>query len=396
MGGGPSVVLICRGDQVDVGQAFAAELQAAGYEPQWDGLWEGRSQKQRARLRRQAAEKAHACAILLAAPMPNTRQLQKASAAFDGISDSRLIAVLLPGGPAPTDIPDEWLQRVETPLDLRNAPAMREAARAFAGVLRGVAPPTEYALASGIDSGTPTTASTSDAGGGGRVDVPTAKDEGERKYRDDRKPFERLRQWFAPLPKRPDLQLLEREELAKGLPDLIHEKVAEQLLEEAAQLMNTRDDRVRAAEAKATTLMGTVAIAASLVIAGSGLILDSTKVTEPWRQALMGLVAALLFFLLMCGYTASRGLLRVLTVRRPQTRAALKRAARSPNDVTKVMRNRAIDMFDRAGRNRYVADYKVEQLRVADRWYQLALAVFLPLGLTLLGYALFGDIRPRG
>jgi hypothetical protein len=149
-----------------------------------------------------------------------------------------------------------------------------------------------------------------------------------------------------------------------------------------------RDDRMVTAENKATTLMGTVAVAASLVIAGSGLILDSSKVASPWRSILMAMVAALLFFLLMCGYVASRALLRVFLIKGPQARSALKRAAN--DDRAAATRERAIDVLDRAGANLYVADYKLAQVRIAYRWYRLALASFFLLGLTLLAYAIFG------
>ena len=163
---------------------------------------------------------------------------------------------------------------------------------------------------------------------------------------------------------------------------------AEQLLDEAIRLMEFRETRMQTAEGKATTLMGTVAIAASLLIAGAGLILDKSKVTASWRDALIAVIAVLLFFLLMCGYVASRALLKVHRISRPQTRAALSRATQADSRV--VMLDRAVDLLARAGENLYVADYKLAQVRVAYRWYQLALLTFLVLGLVLVAYVAVG------
>src|SRR4051812_39740238 len=147
--------------------------------------------------------------------------------------------------------------------------------------------------------------------------------------------------------------------------------VAADYLREAEAVMSMRDDRISAAESKATTLMGTVAIAASLVVAGSGLILDANKVTDGWREALSIVVAVLLVMLLMTGYIASRALMHVLTLRRPQVRHAWRRALL--NDASAGKRALAIDLMARSGENRYVADYKLAQVRVAYRWYRLAL-----------------------
>jgi hypothetical protein len=215
----------------------------------------------------------------------------------------------------------------------------------------------------------------------------------ERPYTSDRLRLAALRQWFAPLPNRPKIAPLDRDQITTRVPDLISEESANQLLEEAEQLRVRRDDRMTTAESKATTLMGTVAIAASLVVAGSGLILDSSKVPSPWRGILMAIVAVLLFFLLMCGYVASRALLRVFLIKGPQARAAVKRAA--TDNLAAATRDRAIDVLDRAGQNLYVADYKLAQVRIAYRWYQLALGAFFLLGLTLLAYVLFGH-TPQG
>jgi hypothetical protein len=192
-------------------------------------------------------------------------------------------------------------------------------------------------------------------------------------------------QWFSPLPNAPTVGSPTREELEANVPDITKPEVAADLLKEAESVMTMRDARIASAEAKATTLMGTVAIAASLVVAGSGLILDPGKVAGGWREALMGTAAALLFLLLMTGYIASRALMHVLTLSRPQVRHAWRRALLG--DSIEGQRALAIDLMARAGENRYVADYKLAQVRIAYRWYRLALVGFLVFGLTVAAYA---------
>jgi hypothetical protein len=193
-----------------------------------------------------------------------------------------------------------------------------------------------------------------------------------RTYAGDRR-LARLRQWFAPLPSRHKVPPLERPELRDTAAEIQPDNAA-QLLEEAKTVWDGRVERIRAAEAKATTLLGTVAIAASLVIAGSGLILDPSKVTDDWRVVLMVVVA----------------LLKVVWFSRPQVSQALQRAKET--DPTDAQTSRAVDLMARAGQDLYVADYKVAQVRIAYRWYRLALLFFLILGVALAAYVLLGDL----
>lgn len=206
-----------------------------------------------------------------------------------------------------------------------------------------------------------------------------------RRYTDDRS-FPKLKQWFAPLPSKHGVQPLDQTELCTHRSTV---KVgnAAQLLEEAKTVWDGRIERIRATEAKATTLLGTVAIAASLVVAGSGLVLDPSRVASGWRAVLMIIVLLLLVSLLLCGFVASRALLKVQRFSRPQVSQALQRATEDPS---RAQTSRALDLIARAGRNLYVADYKVAQVRIAYRWYRLALLCFLLLGSALAAYVLFG------
>jgi hypothetical protein len=204
-----------------------------------------------------------------------------------------------------------------------------------------------------------------------------------------------LQQWFHPLPEKPKVLLLTREQIQESKERIQaaaqrDRDVASDLLQEATVLFDYRDDRIKAAETKATSLMGAVAIAASLVVAGAGLILDPKKVANVWRELLMVTVLVLLFCLLMCGYLSSRALLTVLATRRPQARHALRRARKGNAIDARV--DRALDLIERANDNRYVADFKVVQNEAAHRWYKLALALFVALGAVLAAYVLFGNM----
>jgi hypothetical protein len=210
----------------------------------------------------------------------------------------------------------------------------------------------------------------------------------KRRYAPDRQ-WSKLRQWFIPLPNPPKVAPIDRDELRKAEKGLRLE-AAEQLLEEAKVLWEARQERIHTAETKATTLLGTVAIAASLVVAGSGLILDPGRVGGTWRDVLMVVVVFLLLCLLMCGATASRALLKVHKVSRPQASHALQRA--KWDDPKKGQRRRAVDLIARAGENLYIADYKLAQIRVAYRWYRLSLIFFLLLGVAIAVYVFFGAL----
>lgn len=197
-----------------------------------------------------------------------------------------------------------------------------------------------------------------------------------------------LVQPFAPLPKRPTLLPLTLEQIRSREPRQPSEDATAQLLEEAQSLEKFREERIKANEAKATTLLGTVAIAGTVAVAGSGLVLDTAKVTPGWRPAVMGEIVALLACLLICALVASRAVMQVWRIAPVQTRAALNRAKKY--DAGRIRLARARDTFARATENRYVADFKTSQVRVAYRWFRLSLLLLFAIALTLLIYSVIG------
>jgi hypothetical protein len=200
-----------------------------------------------------------------------------------------------------------------------------------------------------------------------------------------------LRQCFLPRPRKEDVETntVRDDEVKRTLAGASDaDAAAAVLLDRAERVHSSREERGRAAEARATTLLGTVSIAASVVIAGAGLILDENKVTGKWSVLMMAIVALLLFLLLICGFTASRAVLkvRIQVANEPRIRQALEWAGHSHSPAVRV--ERVMDLVRRADDTLYVAEYKRAQLKVAYHWYRAALVCFGLLGLALLVYAL--------
>ena len=84
-----------------------------------------------------------------------------------------------------------------------------------------------------------------------------------------------------------------------------HSATAHVILAEAEAYFSEAADRIESAERRATALQGTVAIAASLVVAGAGLLLDTTKIgDQEWRAAFASMLALFTVCLLGCVWRA--------------------------------------------------------------------------------------------
>jgi len=146
---------------------------------------------------------------------------------------------------------------------------------------------------------------------------PARRKEASRRYVQDRKHLVGIRQWIRPLPNKPNVEPLAKDAIQSRLPADMTADTATQLLEEAENVMRARYERIDSAEGKATTLLSTVAIAASLIVAGAGLILDPAKVSGAWRTVLVVELTMLLVALFACAWIASRGVMVVFMIRRP-------------------------------------------------------------------------------
>jgi hypothetical protein len=196
--------------------------------------------------------------------------------------------------------------------------------------------------------------------------------------------------WVRPLPNQPKVAPLGLDDVRKKFGDLAFTEDAstmaiartQTLLRESTALWESRQERIRTWEGKAASLMGAVAVAVSLLTAGAALLLKPDTVSGFWRAALVIAFLLPLISLLMCGFLASRAVMKVFLVSRPQARQALKRAA-SAGPSWQADLDCAADLIVRAGENLYIADYKLAQVRAAYRWYQVSLVCFLVLGVVV-------------
>jgi hypothetical protein len=160
---------------------------------------------------------------------------------------------------------------------------------------------------------------------------------------------------------------------------------ADQVLAEAEAAYAEAAERADSAERRATTIQGSIAVAASLSIAGGSLLLDPSKITScSWRWALGSTFAALVACLALAAW-------RSFLVTGPGYMWA------SPNfeevldhsdlkDAGAIKVTRAADLLVAYGRNDRIAAVKIELLGSAVRWLILALA-FVALLAAILAAA---------
>jgi hypothetical protein len=146
---------------------------------------------------------------------------------------------------------------------------------------------------------------------------------------------------------------------------------ARTVLEDALAAHQEPTSRIESAESRATTLLGSVAIAASIAIAGGGLLLDPNKVPDQtWRVILaIGLVAFVLC-LLGCAIRALGATSRIFVVQEPGIDEIPHRASMS---LDKALTLRAAAVLRSFGVVDEIADIKVGLLRSATWWFRLAL-----------------------
>jgi hypothetical protein len=161
-----------------------------------------------------------------------------------------------------------------------------------------------------------------------------------------------------------------------------------ELLEQAREIFAAPTDRAEGVERRATTLLGTVGIAASLSVAGAGLLLDGQKVHgTTWR-----LLVAIGFLLTtscfaMCGWRALQALSRLHTWSMPRDEDILKRNQMGLIDARLDL---AASLLKSAGANEPVAEWKVAHLGAATWWFLRALVVLITTALVLVFYVAVG------
>lgn len=164
------------------------------------------------------------------------------------------------------------------------------------------------------------------------------------------------------------------------------EATASAVLAEAESAAAEPQERIDGAERRATTLQGTLAIAASVTVAGAGLVLrDDTIDAGGWRTALAATFAAAVIALLACALRAAQVTGRIFQFEEPGFERIAARAQMSASDA---MTSRAAELLRAAAVADVVGSIKVGLLRAAAGWFRLALVLLGAVAALLLAYAL--------
>jgi len=182
------------------------------------------------------------------------------------------------------------------------------------------------------------------------------------------------------------------------LDDLIEQVSSEDaqtasiILGEAEAAFSEASETIESAERRATTLLGTVAIAASLVVAGAGLLLDPAKIgSSSWRIALAGLLAVFLACLVGCGWRALAVTGRIFNFEQPGSDRIYLRARMKAADAQAF---RAAELLRATGVAEEIGSVKVGLLSAAAWWLRVALGALAALVIALVVYvSTAGDHR---
>lgn len=169
--------------------------------------------------------------------------------------------------------------------------------------------------------------------------------------------------------------------------------LADELLADAERLFDEADARVQSVERRATTLQGTVAIAAAVALTGGGLVLDPAKIHgDNWRTAFAVGLGALVFLFVVTAFRAAGASTRTFNFTSPSDDLIFERA--KTNNATEAKTRRAAYLLHGYGRNNEAAALKVGYLRSAAFWFRGALIVLFALSVMLAGYVI--DTARRG
>lgn len=160
-------------------------------------------------------------------------------------------------------------------------------------------------------------------------------------------------------------------------------------LAEAQAIFDEAAGRIESAERRATTLQGTVAIAASLVVAFAGFLLDPAKIADRgWRIALLIVLAAFLGSLIGCAWRALAVTGRMFEFEQPGPERIHLRA-KSKGTLAQTFRS--AELLRAAGVASEIGAVKVGLLRSAAWWLRLALTWLALLVVGLCIYVAVGD-----
>jgi len=165
-------------------------------------------------------------------------------------------------------------------------------------------------------------------------------------------------------------------------------EVAKAVLAEAEAIYAEPQERIESAERRATTLQGTVAIAASLAIAGGSLLTDTKIQGQGWRSLLALALLAFVICLTGCAVRAVGVTLRIFHFEEPGPKRIFERAGIEREEEALV--HRAAELLRAAGVADEIGRVKVGLLRSAGWWFRLALLTLTLLTALVAAYVICG------
>ena len=163
--------------------------------------------------------------------------------------------------------------------------------------------------------------------------------------------------------------------------------LADEILAHAQEIAQTARDRADAADRRATTIAGTVAIAASLTLSGASLIFDDGKIRDETWQAVL---AFLLFAATAAFVTSAIYALVALVRHRRWNWSDTRDLPRQIDSADALKRRRAAFLLHNWEGNWEISDVKNRLVDNALRTLIAALVLLVALSLALFAYALFG------
>lgn len=193
---------------------------------------------------------------------------------------------------------------------------------------------------------------------------------------------QRLRDWLRPERRPQPIRFDCRSEQIVERFGTLDDDRSDQVLAEAEAAYAEATERTESAERRATTIQGSIAVAASLSIAGGSLLLDPSKIPScGWRWALGSTFAALVACLAVAAWRSFLVTGPGYMWASPNFEEVLDHSALAHASAIKV--SRAADLLVAYGRNDRIAAVKIELLGSAVRWLILALVLVALLAALL-------------
>jgi len=196
-----------------------------------------------------------------------------------------------------------------------------------------------------------------------------------------------LRAWVRPPPSPAPLRFATTSEaLLEELGDP-NPEVTDELLLEAQAAYDEAAERAESAERRATTIQGSIAIAASLTLAGGSLLLNGeTPPSRPWSVLISTGFALTVVLLAVAAWRAFLVTWPRFLWASPAVLDVQKHAREV--SVNRVKLQRTADLLVSYGRNDSIARLKLALLGQAVRWLMAALGLLAVVAVMVAAYAI--------